>query len=99
MKDMEIFNWQGINFGVATIIFLAYILTDSIYALYTMSVNRQRPWVAANASALIHILLAFGVLSYVQNFLYVIPIALGSWIGTFIVVYRDFRVGSEKFVS
>ena len=33
-----------------------------------------------------HFLIAFGVLNYVQYYLYVLPLALGSWIGTYIVV-------------
>ncbi len=36
-----------------------------------------------------HFLLAFGVVNYVGNFLYVVPLALGSWIGTYLVVRRE----------
>ena len=88
--------WQDFDLGIAAIVFFAYIFTDGIYAFYSMSVNRQRPFAAATSSSLIHLLLAFGVLSYVQNILYIIPIALGSWVGTYLVVRRDLTTGSEK---
>jgi hypothetical protein len=39
--------------------------------------------------AIMHFILALGVLSYVQNYLYIIPLALGSWVGTFLVVNRE----------
>jgi hypothetical protein len=33
--------------------------------------------------------LNLSVLNYVQNYLYLIPLALGSWIGTFIIVKKE----------
>lgn len=33
-----------------------------------------------------HFLMAFGVLNFTENWLYVFPLALGLWIGTYITV-------------
>jgi hypothetical protein len=96
---MYILDWQNFDIGLAAILFLAYVFADGLYAYYTISVSRQRAVRAATSSAFIHILLAFGVLSYVQNFLYVIPIAIGSWVGIYLVVSHDLKVGSEKMLS
>jgi hypothetical protein len=96
---MYTLDWQSFNIGVAAALFFTYILADGLYAYYTISVSRQRAFQAATSSAFIHILLAVGVLSYVQNFLYVIPIAFGSWVGIYIVVSHDLKVGSEKLSS
>lgn len=81
-----ILHWQQFDSKVALIVFAAYFLTDAMYAYYTLAVTRKKPARAASVGALMHFLIAFGVLNYVQNYLYVIPLACGSWIGTYIVV-------------
>lgn len=60
-----------------------------MYAYYTLEVTKRKPFSAATTGALMHFLLAFGVISYTDNALYVIPLAIGSWIGTFIIVKRE----------
>lgn len=76
------------------IIFVAYMLVDALYAYYTLQVTKKNPYAAATSGALMYFLLAIGVLNYVQNYLYLIPLALGSWIGTFIVVKRERRLNA-----
>jgi len=68
---------------------IAYFIVDAMYAYYTLSVARLNPLASANTGALMHFLLALGVLSYVQNFLYIFPIAIGSWLGTFYIVSKE----------
>ena len=77
------------NFITACLIFIAYVLIDGMYAYYTQSIVKKKAFVSATTGALMHFLIAFGVLNYVQNFLYVIPLALGSWVGTYLVVKHD----------
>jgi len=77
------FNWL-----IAIAIFFAYILIDGGYAYYTYTVTEYRPGMAATTGVVMHILLVFGVVSYVHNLLYVIPLCFGSWVGTYIVVKR-----------
>jgi hypothetical protein len=77
------------SFVTAGLIFSAYILIDGMYAFYTQSIVKKRAAVSATTGALMHFLIAFGVLNYVQNFWYVIPLALGSWLGTYLVVKYD----------
>jgi hypothetical protein len=76
----------------AFFIFIAYIIVDGMYAYYTLAVAEKQPVKSATVGALMHFLIAVGVLSYVQNYLYIIPLALGSWIGTYFVVKH-----SKKF--
>lgn len=82
-------HWQSFEFKVAGVIFIAYFLIDAMYAYYTLAVVDKKPLVAASVGATMHSLIAFGVLNYVQNYLYIIPIVFGSWFGTFYVVKRD----------
>jgi hypothetical protein len=86
-------HWQVFDFKIAAIVFVAYMAVDAAYAYYTIAVTTKRPLRAASVGALMHFLIAFGVLNYVQNYLYVIPLAVGSFIGTYLVVKFDSKLG------
>ena len=73
---------------LALAIFLAYFLIDALYAYYTLAVVGREAFKSASIGAFMHFLLAFGVINYVQNFLYIIPLAAGSWLGTYFAVKR-----------
>jgi len=75
-----------VNPWLALILFTAYAVVDAMYARYTLSVTKAKPFEAATVGALMHFILAFGVINYVKNYLYIVPLALGSWIGTYLVV-------------
>lgn len=88
-----IMSWQSLDARIVLVVFCAYLVIDAMYAYYTLSVIRKRPATSATIGALMHFLMAFGVLNYVQNYLYVVPLALGSWVGTYIVVKYDLKKG------
>ena len=77
-KDFSVYIGLGV--------FVAYFLVDAMYAYYTLAVAHVRPVAAATSGSLIHFLLAFGVISYVDNYLYIVPIAVGSWFGTYFML-------------
>ncbi len=70
----------------AVILIGVYIVIDGLYAHYTIQISKRRPVAAATTSGMMHFLMAIGVLNYVHNFLYIIPLAIGSWVGTYLVV-------------
>ncbi len=78
------FNWL-----IASGVLIAYFIVDAMYAYYTLSVSRLNAFSSATTGSLMHFLLALGVLSYVENFLYIIPIAIGSWLGTFYIINKE----------
>ena len=89
---MEIITpWGTFDLRIAAAVFVAYVVVDGMYAYYTLEVTKRRPYRAATVGALMHFLIAFGVLNYVKNFLYLVPLVFGSWIGTFLVVYLERR--------
>lgn len=79
---------QSFNFFIAGFIFISYAITDALYVEYTLDITERNEYQAATVGSLIHFLLAFGVISYTENWLYIFPIAMGSWIGTFTMVRR-----------
>lgn len=87
--SIEIYNLlNNLNWFVFVSLLVVYFVVDSLYAIYTLMVTEYKPYRAATAASIIYLLLAVGVMSYVENFLYVIPIMIGSWFGTFSVVAR-----------
>lgn len=83
--------WKNFDFILAGIIFLAYFIIDALYAYYTYSVVKKKPFIAATTGFFMHFLLAIGVINYVENYLYVFPLAMGSWLGTYLVVLNEKR--------
>ncbi len=81
-------TWNDFSWIIAIGVFVTYFVADALYAQYTLAVAEYRPVAAANTGALLHFLLALGVLSYVENYLYIFPIALGSWCGTYVLLKR-----------
>ena len=77
---------QGFDFTLAAIIFIAYIVIDALYAYYTLAITKRHAFSSATSSFAMHFVLAFGVVNYVENYLYIIPLALGSWVGTYAMV-------------
>jgi hypothetical protein len=89
-------QWSEFNFVTAILVFVVYIFIDALYSGYTLSVAGHKPYAAATMGSLIYFFTALGVISYTQNYLYIIPIAAGSWIGTFAVVYNARRHSIKK---
>lgn len=86
-------HWQSFHIEIGIALLCMYTVIDAMYAYYTVVVTKKRPLTSATVSAIMHFLLAFGVLSYTQNYLYIVPIAIGSWIGTYLVVRYDLQSG------
>jgi|SRR3989344_587846 len=89
IEDVFSRNWQSFDWMTALFIFVAYFLLDIMYVLYTFAVVNKKPAAAANTASLMYTLMAFGIFNYTQNFLYIMPVGLGSWLGTYIVVVRE----------
>jgi hypothetical protein len=81
--------YGSFNWGIGFLVFLIYIIIDGLYAKYTLDVVAKKPIQSANIGALMHIFLAFGVISYTENVLYIVPLVLGSWLGTYLMVKFD----------
>jgi len=74
------------NTTTAILIFLTYTIIDMLYAKYIICVNNKQPITAAIITSIIYSLLAFGVVNYSKNILYLIPLASGAFIGTYLTV-------------
>jgi len=75
------FSWL-----TAGTIFATYVVIDILYATYIIQVEHRRALAAATISAALYSLLAYGVITYSRNPLYLVPLAAGAWLGTYVTV-------------
>ena len=74
------------NLYLAVALFLAYILIDALYAIYTFSIAKNRPLLAATSGTMMYGLALFGLSEFAKNNYYLVPILSGSWVGTYFTV-------------
>jgi uncharacterized membrane protein YhaH (DUF805 family) len=60
--------------------------TDAVYVMFSSAVAQQRRVSAANWSGMWYLLSSFAVISYTQNWIYVLFAAIGSWIGAYVSI-------------
>jgi uncharacterized membrane protein len=75
------FQWM-----TAWLVFATYVLIDILYAAYILEVGKRRAFRAALLSSVIYGLLAYGILTYSHNTLYLVPLVLGAFSGTYLTV-------------
>lgn len=78
---MDTFSWTQ-----ALVVFAVYVFFDILYALYVLCVSRKQAVAASAISSVLYSLGAYGVMSYLHNPLYLIPLACGAFLGTYIAV-------------
>lgn len=78
--------WQDFNWWTALTVFIVYIFFDILYALYVICVSKKRALAASFTGALLYSLGAVGVMNYTHNVLYLLPLSLGAFVGTYIAV-------------
>lgn len=78
---MDDFSWIQ-----AGIVFVVYVFFDILYALYVICVSRRQAVAASAISSVLYSLGAYGVMTYLHNPLYLIPLACGAFLGTYIAV-------------
>lgn len=90
IEQLTVFS-SDFSLLTALFVFAAYVVVDMLYAYYTLAVNRLEPGRAATMGSLMYFLLAVGVLNYTNNPLYLFPLVLGSWLGTYVTVEIERR--------
>ena len=73
----------GIDPLVAAGVVLATAATDAVYVMFTSAVVARQRVSAASWSSAWYLLSSFAVISYTENWAYVLFAAAGSWIGAF----------------
>ena len=74
---------SAINPLTAGAVILATAATDAVYVMFTSAVVAKKRLPAATWSSIWYMLSSFAVISYTENWAYVLFAAVGSWIGAF----------------
>ena len=77
------------EFWLATLLFFLNIVDDILAVLFVRRTAAGNAVQAALISGLLTVLIAFSVVNYVQNNLYLIPIVGGSMVGCYVAVRLD----------
>ena len=77
---------HNIDVWLALGVVIATALTDAVYVMLTSSVIARKRVAAANWSSLWYTLSSFAVISYTNNWVYVVFAAIGSWIGAYVTM-------------
>ena len=67
----------------ATAVVAATAATDAVYVMFTSAVVARKRVPAATWSSIWYVLSSFAVISYTNNWAYVIFAAAGSWLGAY----------------
>jgi hypothetical protein len=73
----------GVNPLIALGVLASTATTDAAYVFFNAAVTGRHRVRAANWSAIWYLLSAFAVISYTENWIYVLFAATGSWVGAF----------------
>ena len=67
-------------------VLLATAATDAVYVMFTSAVVARKRVPAATWSSIWYVLSSFAVISYTNNWIYVVFAAVGSWIGAYVTM-------------
>lgn len=83
---------SSFNFFIAIGLFILYCFVEFLDSSLTFLLTQHKSIRSANTTLLLYIILGIEVLAFVNNYLYTIPIALGAWLGTYLLVEREKKV-------
>ena len=71
---------------IAAAVVVATALTDAVYVMFTNAVMRRKRLPAASWSSIWYMLSSFAVISYTNDWVYVVFAAAGSFIGAYVTM-------------
>lgn len=75
-----------INWLLFIALFSMTFILDFIEVTFVMSVQKTKPLAAAVCRFAIMLIMAIGIMNYVANPLYILPICCGSFCGTYLTI-------------
>ena len=76
-------NYYEFDTKIAVLIFITYFILDMFYAYYILCIESRQNLMSSLMAGMITSLSAFGVVSFSKNMIYVIPLFLGAFTGTY----------------
>lgn len=92
-------SFQQINIWIFLGLIVLYFILDIIYSNYVISIGRLRALKTANYSTFLMFLTGLATFEYVQNIWYLLPICLGSWLGSFISIKIEIKQKNKRVAA
>lgn len=86
---------QEFSWLIAIALLFGFILYDFLYAIYYIFVSRKMAFMAANTACALYIIGSVSTIAYLGNYYYLIPIFIGSYIGTYVAVKYFSDIGKK----
>ncbi len=83
---------EKINLLTWLILFVVYTCFDTLYVIYIQAITDVKALKASIIGSVMYLLTAYGTIEYIDNFVNLIPILVGGFIGTFFTL----KLGSKK---
>lgn len=68
------------------ILFVTYFVFDILSTLYLKAVSELKAAKASNISTILYLMSVYGTIEYINNFAYIIPIAVSGWLGSYVTI-------------
>jgi hypothetical protein len=88
--------WNSFNWFIAIGLFVLYCFVEFLDSGLTLMITRHESVKSASTTFLLYLILGIEVLAFVHNYLYVIPTALGAWLGVYMLIEREKRIRPLK---
>lgn len=76
----------SIDIGIGIAVFVLTMALDGLHIVYTQLVMARRALAAASSGAITYLIYAFAIIQSTQNWTYIVIMAAGSWIGTYLAL-------------
>lgn len=90
-EAVDAFNWF-----VAVGLFLLYGIVEWLNSSLPLLITRHQSSRSANTTLALYFIWGIEIIAFVNNYLYIIPIALGAWVGVYLLVEREKKVRPLK---
>ena len=90
---------QEFSWWIAISLLFGFILYDFLYAIYYIFVSRKMAFMAANTACALYIIGSVSTIAYLGNYYYLIPIFIGSYIGTYVAVKYFSDIGKNANIK
>jgi uncharacterized membrane protein len=78
--------WSNLNLFVAIGLFIFYLFVEMLDSSLTFSLTQHKSYRAAILTFLLYFTLAVEVVAIISNYLYIIPVAIGASLGSYLIV-------------
>ena len=86
---------QEFSWLIAIALLFGFILYDFLYAVYYIFVSKKMAFMAANTACALYIIGSVSTIAYLGNYYYLIPIFIGSYMGTYVAVKYFSDIGKK----